>query len=213
MRCSRCGHVFVLGRDEEKGEERVKERPLLSPPGIVETAGQEPKRRGVLILFLAILLILILAAAGYYYWLNYLGAENRWLSIQKMEGQETLIRDGRVFLIRGVVLNRSTKPRKYIILRAKLFDDKKAPMGERFGLAGLQFSNQEIERMGKPDIEAKISKFRKLSDDTFVVPPRKGMPFSIVFAAPYSARPKEFSVEIAEAPRLDDKSSPKPDTL
>ncbi len=177
------------------------ERPLLSPPGIVETTGQKTNRRGIRILLLAILLAVILAACGYYYWVNYLGAENRWLSIQKMEGQETLIRDGRVFLIRGVVLNRSTKPRKYVILKAKLFDDKRASMGERFALAGLQITKQEIERLAKPDIDAKIADFRKSSINTFVVPSRQEMPFSIVFAEPYNSRPKEFSVEIVEAPR------------
>jgi hypothetical protein len=201
MRCSRCGHVFVHGQDEEKAEEKVPERPLLSPPGIVEKLDEKKNRKGIRILLLVALIAVILAACGYYYWVNYLGAENRWLSIQKMEGQETLMKDGRVFLIRGTVVNRSTQPRKYIILKARLFDDKKASMGERFALAGLQLSKEEIERMGKPDIDAKITGFRKSNVNAFVVQSRKEMPFSIVFADPYYGRPKEFSVEIVEAPR------------
>ena len=216
MRCSRCGHVFVYGQEEERPETGVSEdrrsgasdrpevtsgRPLLSPPGLLEKEGEKKNRKGLVVLLLAALILVILVACGYYYWVNYLGAENRWLSIQKMEGQETLIRDGRVFLIRGTVLNGSTKPRKYIILKARLFDDKQVSMGERFALAGLQLSGEEIQQMGKPEIDAKITDFRKSNINAFVVPSTKEMPFSIVFADPYYGRPKEFSVEIVEAPR------------
>jgi len=209
MRCSRCGHVFVYGQDEERPESKTSERseigasgrPLLSPPGLVEKAGEKKNSKRVMVLLLAGLILVILAACGYYYWVNYLGAENRRLSIQKMEGQETLVRDGRVFLIKGTVMNGSTKPRKYIILKARLFDDKQVSMGERFALAGLQLSSQEIQQMGKPEIEAKITDFRKSNISSFVLPSRKEMPFSIVFADPYYGRPKEFSVEIVEAPR------------
>jgi len=98
-------------------------------------------------------------------------------------------------------VNRSTKPRKYIIIKAKLFDDKKVSMGERFALAGLQLSKEEIQQMGKTDIDAKISGYRKSNINSFVLPSRKEMPFSIVFADPYYGRPNEFSVEIVEAPR------------
>jgi predicted Zn finger-like uncharacterized protein len=198
LRCSRCGHIFVYGQDGSNAEQT----PLLTPPGIVEMeAGKVEGRKGIRILLIAILVAVILAAGGYYYWMNYAGASDKRLTIEKMEGQETVIRDGKAFLIKGVVSNRSTKPRKFVILKAKLFDDRHASMGEHFALAGLQLSKDEVEQMRKPDIEAKITEFRKSNINAFVVQPGKEMPFSVIFADPYTGKPKEFTVEIVEAPK------------
>jgi predicted Zn finger-like uncharacterized protein len=203
MRCSRCGHVFIHGQKYSAQEDDASAgKPLLSPPGIVER--EAAKRSGgkrVRILVISIVLAAILAVCGYYYWTNYPGASDRRLSIQKMEGLETVTKDGRAFFIKGVVLNRSTKARKFVILRAKLFDEQRGPMGERFVLAGLQLSKEEVEQMRKPDIEARITEFRKSNVNAFILQPSKEMPFSIVFSDPYTGKPKEFTVEIMEAPK------------
>jgi predicted Zn finger-like uncharacterized protein len=203
MRCSRCGHVFVHG--EKNGEEKIVppvQKPLLSPPGIVEmAAGRRSSRRGVRILLFAILIAVILAAVGYYYWMNYAGASDSRIKIQKMEGQETLIRDGKAFFIKGIVANRSTKPRKFVILKARLYDEQGGFIGERFILAGLELSKDDVARMAKADIEARIAEFRKSNVNSFVLSPDGEAPFSVIFSDPYSGKPKKFSVEIIEAPR------------
>jgi len=203
MRCSRCGHVFIHGQKYSVQEDdAVAEKPLLSPPGIVEKeVGKASGRKRVRVLIISIVIAVIVAVCGYYYWMNYLGASDKRLSIQKMEGLETVTRDGRAFFIKGVVLNRSTKPRKFVILKAKLFDEQRASMGERFVLAGLQLSKEEVEQMRKPDIEARVSEFRKSNVSAFVLQPSREMPFSIVFSDPYTGKPKEFTVEIMEAPQ------------
>ncbi len=203
MRCSRCGHVFVHGQKGE-GEKTAPsvQKPLLSPPGIVEKAAKgKESRKGIRIFLLAILIAVILAAAGYYYWMNYAGASDSRLKIQKMEGQETFTRDGRAFFIRGVVANHSTKPRKFVILKARLFDEQGGFMGERFVLAGLQLTKDEVARMGKTDIEARITEFRKSNITAFTLSPAGEVPFSVIFSDPYSAKPKRFTVEIVEAPK------------
>jgi len=203
MRCSRCGHVFIHGQKYSVQEDdAVAEKPLLSPPGMVETkAGRTSGGKRVRTLIISIMIALVLAVCGYYYWVNYPGASDKRLSIQKMEGLETVTKDGRAFFIKGVVLNRSTKPRKFVILKAKLFDEQRASMGERFVLAGLQLSKEEVEQMKKPDIEARITEFRKSNVNAFVLQPSREMPFSIVFSDPYAGKPKEFTVEIMEAPK------------
>ncbi len=205
MRCSRCGHVFVYGQKEAARRDLGREqRPLLTPPGILDAAAGKKERgsKTLRIVILAILIAIILAVCGYYYWVNYAGASDKRLSIQNMEGQETLLRDGRAFFIKGFVANQSTKPRKFIILKARLFDERRSFMGERFVLAGLQLGKNEVEQMRKTDIESRISEFRKSNVSTFVLEPHKEMPFSIVFADSYPSKPKEFSVEIVEAPKL-----------
>jgi predicted Zn finger-like uncharacterized protein len=200
MRCSRCDHVFVYGRDDRE-DVTAEPRPLLSPPGILETTNEKKGVRSIRILVIVAIIAAIIAGCGYYYWMNYAGASDGRLSIQKMEGQETITKDGRAFFIRGVVVNRSTKPRKFVILKAKLFDEQHASMGERFALAGLQLSKDEVEQMRKTDIETRITEFRKSNVNALVLQPSKEMPFSIIFSDPYTGKPKEFTVQIIEAPR------------
>jgi predicted Zn finger-like uncharacterized protein len=198
MRCSRCGHVFVHGQDHAKREER----PLLSPPGIAVRVVPEKKRRGMRLFLLVLLAIAILAACAYFFLTNY-WAGNSWLSIGKMEGQETVIKDGRGFLINGVVANHSTKARKYVILMGKLFDQQGAILAERPALAGLPLSADEVRQMSKSDIDRKVKEFRESTSlSTFVLYANKDLPFSIMFSDPYSGKPKEFTVEIVESPLL-----------
>jgi predicted Zn finger-like uncharacterized protein len=197
VRCSLCGHVFVYeSSPEDKGE-----------PGSDRTgreAGAAPKKRRGLILFLIIAALLIAAAGfAYFYWTNYLGASDRWLSINNVEGQETVITDGKIFLVKGVVINGSTKARKYVILKGRLFDEGGTVIGEHFALAGLPLSFDEVRHMSRQQIEKKVADFRLSSLSTFVLRPNGGaLPFSVALPGTYSAKPKDFTVEIIEAPVL-----------
>jgi len=204
MRCSRCGHIFVFdGGRNLKTEEKVFTGPLSAgPSAFAETPVRKKSRKGLTALVVSILILLALGAGGWYAWTNHMGAGNRWLKLQNVEGQETPIRDGNILLIRGTVANNSTKPRKYVILVAKLFDQQGAIIGEHLALAGLPLSSDEVRQMQKSDIEKKVSEFRKANLGAFVLAPTKEMPFSIVFPDTYSGKPKEFSVEIVESPFL-----------
>jgi predicted Zn finger-like uncharacterized protein len=205
MRCSRCGHIFVYdgGRHFER-EEKVFTGPLSAGFSALfaETPVRKKSRKGLTALVVFILILLALAAVGWYTWMNHTGAGNRWLKLQKVEGEETVTRDGKIFLIRGTVVNGSTKPRKYVILTAKLFDQQGAIIGEHVDLAGLPLSSDEVRQMQKSDIEKKVADFRKASLSAFVLSPAKEMPFSIVFSDIYSGKLKEFSVEVIESPSL-----------
>jgi predicted Zn finger-like uncharacterized protein len=195
MRCSQCNHVFVY----EKKEGRVEQRPLLS--GILEE--RETKKRSGLrrIGLIAAVIAVILAAYGYYYWTNYPGASDRWLKVQKTEGYETALRDGKAFLVKGMIYNGSTKPRAFVMLKARIFDDKGVVMGERAALAGLKMSQTDFEQMRRSDVEAKINEFRKSGGNAFILPSHNEVPFTIVFPDSYSLKPKQYSVEILEAPK------------
>ena len=202
MRCSRCGHIFVYdGGHPFETEEKVFASPLPEGPPVSTKKGAfRRNRRSLTALAVSVLLILAIVACGWYAWMNYMGAGNRWLKLQNVEGQETAIKDGKVFLIRGAVVNGSTKPRKYVILKAKLFDQQGTIIGEHLALAGLPLSSDEARQMEKADIEKKIADFRKANLTAFVLAPGKDMPFFIVFPDTYSGKPKEFSVEIVESP-------------
>ncbi len=202
MRCSRCSHVFVSHQDQDKAEET----PLTGGPSPAFPGPESPasarSRKGLMLIIVSVLVIFGLAVAGYIYWMNYLGAGNRWLTIRKIEGQETVAKDGRVFLINGVVVNGSTKPRKRVILKAKLFDERGAVIGQRIAVAGFPLSAGEIAQMQKFDIEDRVVKAQKSDSTVVALYPHKEMPFSIVFPGLYSGKPKEFTVEIVDSPFL-----------
>lgn len=199
MRCSLCGHVFVY--EQRAGQEVPEEAPPVTDRAAWEESDVQKKPRMGLAIFAIVLAGLILfATAAYFYWVNYPGAADKWLSIRKMEGQETTIKDGKIFLVRGLIANKSTKPRKYVILKAKLFDERGAVMTEHFALAGLPLSHEEVEQMKGVEIDRKVADFRLSNLANFVLPKDKEMPFAVVFPDTYSGNPKQFSVEIIEAP-------------
>ncbi|MGD0230000.1 MAG: zinc-ribbon domain-containing protein [Syntrophorhabdales bacterium] len=201
MRCSLCGHVFVYERAGSRYPEDGEPVTALDEP---EERPLEKKRwRGLPIsaIIFAVLLVLV-ASAYYFYWINYPGASDRRLRIGPMEGQETVIKDGKVFLVKGLIANGSTKPRKYVILKAKLFDEHGAVMAEHFALAGLPLSSDEVQQMRSGEIDRKVADFRLSSLANFVLQKGRELPFSVVFPDTYTGKPKEFTVEIIESPLL-----------
>jgi predicted Zn finger-like uncharacterized protein len=204
MRCASCNNIFVFENEAVKAPE--PETPYFSPHERQEEIfGKRAKKQrsiGPIIFVILVVVLLGLSVGSYYYWVNYYGAGDRWLSIQKMEGQETVVKDGKVFFVRGTIVNGSTKARKYVIVKAKLFDDRGAVIGEHFGLAGLGLSREQIESMRRAEIENRVAEFRKSNVAAFVLQKKKDLPFVVVFPDSYAGKPKEFTVEIVESPSL-----------
>jgi predicted Zn finger-like uncharacterized protein len=201
VRCSLCGHVFVY---EHRAGQEDREDPETPTSRVEHHEITVRKKRGLRIVtfVLAIALLFIAAASAYFYWANSIGAANKWLRIRNTEGQEAVIKDGKIFLIKGLIANGSTKPRKYVILKAKLFDEHGTVIGEHFALAGLPLSAGEVREMGGPEIEKKVADFRLSNLSAFVLRKDGELPFSIVFPDTYTGTPKEFTVEIIESPLL-----------
>jgi predicted Zn finger-like uncharacterized protein len=198
MRCSLCGHVFVHESGAEN-EDRIEPETFASLEAPVGTAPRKKRRIGLLGAVIVIAVIFIAALSAYYYWTEY-AASDRWLSIRNTVGEEALIKDGKIFLVTGQVVNRSTKPRKYVILKAKLFDEYGTVIGEHLAFAGLPLSVGEVREMGGREIEKKAQDFRLSDLSAFVLHSGGEMPFSIVFPGNYTGTPKEFTVDIMESP-------------
>ena len=200
MRCSQCGQVFV--NHENQGMTGEK---LSTGHTTILSAVEKPlsMRRGKgMALVVSVLVFFGLVVAGYLYWMNYLGAGNRWLSIPltRLEGHEADAKDGPVFLINGTVVNGSTKPRRRVVLKAKLFDESGAVIGQHFAVAGTPLSADELAGMMKSDIEERAKAAMKSDQPGLALYPHKEMPFSVVLPGPYQSKPKEFSVEIVDSP-------------
>ena len=201
VRCSLCGHVFVYEHGAAQ-EDRNDRETLTNRAEHTGITVRKKRRPGLVTSAVAIALLFIAAASAYLYWVNIIGAADKWLRIQNTVGQETVTKDGKIFLIKGLIVNGSTKPRKYVIFKAKLFDEHGTVIGEHFALAGLPLSVKEVREMRSEEIEKKVASFRSSNLSTFLL--RKGgeLPFSIVFPDTYTGTPKEFSVEVIESPFL-----------
>jgi hypothetical protein len=209
MRCSKCGHVFVHERQTSAvpTEPERHEEPAIAPATEVPTEApaeeEKPKKKKGLLITLIVLLVLVAIAAGiYYYWNEYLGVGDKWLRIQKLQGQELITKEGKVFFISGAVLNGSTKPRKYIIVKTRLFDKDSKIIAEKDSLAGLNLPKEELAGMWRLELEKKINEFKQSKVGAFTVPAGRESPFSVVFFDDGLAPAKEFTVEITESPRL-----------
>jgi predicted Zn finger-like uncharacterized protein len=199
VRCSLCGHVFVYEHREGPEDPEDTESPTVRVEHD-EITPRKKRRLGLIVSVFAIALLFIAAASAYFYWINSIGAADKWLSIRKTEGQETVIKDGKIFLVKGLIVNGSTKPRKYVILKAKLFDEHGTVIGEHFALAGLPLSAGEVGAMDGRGVEKKVADFRLSNLSAFVLRRGGELPFSIVFPGTYTGTPKQFTVEVIESP-------------
>ena len=167
-----------------------------------EGAGKRQKAKtlpGVRTVLFAILLLALLCVGGYLYWSNYMGAGDRWLRIGRLEGQEVAVHDGKVFLVTGVIANGSTKGRKSIVLRVKLFDGQGRVIKEKDSLAGMLLSRQQIAALQKSDVEKRVAAFKLSPPETFRVEAGREIPFSVPFCEDDLGKVKEFAVQIIQS--------------
>ena len=167
------------------------------------------RRKGLIILVISLVLLAAMTGGFYYCWMNYtdlfgipMGGSDKRLAIKNLEGQEIVAKEGKVFFISGTVFNGSTKPRKFLILRAKLFDKDGTVLAEKDVVSGLSFSKEKVGAMQKLETEKKINDFKLSGEENFQVGSGKQIPFSVVFFDEGLDRAKEFTIEIIESPIL-----------
>jgi hypothetical protein len=195
---------------EEEKREEIKQQPVKEEAAPVEEAEPEVeereqparKRKGPVILGIVLLVLACLGAGFWYYWTEYLGAGDRWLAIKNLEGQEIVTKEDKVFFISGLVANGSTKPRKYLILRAKLYDKDGTVLAEKDIVAGLSLAREEVGALQKFDIEKKVNDFKLSAKEGFRVGSKQQIPFSVVFFDEGFEKAKEFTIEIVDSPLL-----------
>jgi predicted Zn finger-like uncharacterized protein len=214
LKCSNCSHIFMLTKEEPdpaKTGPTAQEPPTPRDAPSLEAFEEERpcKRRGPVILVAVLVLLAALGGGAYYCWVTYgnlfgisMGASDRWLSIKNLEGQEIVTQEGKVFFVSGIVFNGSTKSRKFLILRAKLYDKDGTVLAEKDVVAGLSFSKEMVGTMQKPDVEKKVNDFKLSGEEKFHVGSKEQVPFSVVFFDEGFERAKEFTVEIIESPIL-----------
>jgi predicted Zn finger-like uncharacterized protein len=214
LKCSACSHIFMLTKEEQEPAKAVPAKsenvaaPVMPEPEALEEE-RPRKRKGPVILVIVLVLLAAMGGGFYYCWMNYtdlfgvpMGASDKRLSIKNLQGQEIVTKEGKVFFISGIVANDSTKPRKFLILRAKLFDKEGVVLSEKDVVAGLAFSKETVAAMQKQEVEKKVNDFKLSGEENFQAGSRKQVPFSVVFFDEGFERAKEFTIEIIESPIL-----------
>ena len=217
LKCSRCSQVFLYSK-EEKAETAAPQKgaapaPKAESPAPAHTtappAHEEHRRKtrthrskAPLIVVIVVILLAALGGGFYYYWMEYLGAGDKRLSVKGLEGQELVGKEEKIFFITGSVINGSTKPRKYIVLRAKLYDKDGTVLAEKDVLAGLPISKEEAAGAPKFDVERKINEFKLTGKERWKIESVKVLPFSVIFFDEGFERAKEFTIEIIDSPLL-----------
>jgi predicted Zn finger-like uncharacterized protein len=208
LKCSKCGHVFMFRKEEgersqhEPAEKIESPTPVEAPRPEVRAEGTPRKRKGPIILVIVLVVLAGLGAGFWYYWNEHLGTGDRWLAIKNLEGQEIITKEDKVFFISGLVVNGSTKPRKYLILRARLYDKGGTVLAEKDIVAGLPFNKEEVGTMQTFDIEKKVNDFKLSGAENFKVDSKRQLPFSVIFFDEGFEKAKEFTVEIIDSPFL-----------
>ena len=183
------------------------------------------ERRGPSLLFV-ILVILVLFLFGFFYlwtesgtsgsaasslfeypiqkvtwvWQKIVGSEKEGLIFRDLSGYEEKIGEVSLFVIEGKVNNQSKVARKYIKVRVAIFDERKAKMGEKETVCGRMISRDELIKLPVTFFKGEMA-IRPKVDKEMITPPGKASPFMVTFKD-LSTPPKEFQVEILEAPTL-----------
>ncbi len=205
----------MKAKEDIQENQRTKTGPaetdIKTPINVPQAETWEParSRKGLTILVIAVVVLALLGGGFYYCWMNYsdlfgipMGASDRRLSIRNLEGQEIVTKEGSVFLVSGNVFNGSTKPRRFLILRAKLFDKEGKVVAEKDVVSGLALAKEKIGAMQKTEIEKKVNDFKLSSEENFQVGSKNQVPFSVIFFDSTIEKAKEFTVEIVESPVL-----------
>ncbi len=185
VRCSKCGHVFLIKKEKTKEKKRRK--------------GKIGKK--VLIVFI----LLIFVAAGYFgskYILSIKEKRNIKLKDVFLEDVKQYFVDnekiGKLLVIEGKVVNRSKVSKKLIKIRATLYDKKGRVVSRKTLFAGNTLSLYQLQLFSQKEIDDALnSKIGILTKNSNVLP-GQSVPFMVVFYNPPN-RVSEFTLQITQA--------------
>ncbi|MDY6854547.1 MAG: DUF3426 domain-containing protein [Thermodesulfobacteriota bacterium] len=218
-RCSQCKNVFriepsstsLAGHHEVPKIEREDEK-TISPYRVKQTRQKKPLSK-----ILTVLLILLLLGCSIYFFRDKL-SNISWIktsisrtknyishfipsrgdiifSADKTQGYYlTNTKTGSIFIILGEAINSSSKPKSFLKVKGILFDNMDNRIMEKEVYCGNLLSNDELKTLEPSQINSHLNNPRGESSINTAIPPKKAIPFMIVFFN-LQSEVKEFSVE------------------
>jgi hypothetical protein len=105
---------------------------------------------------------------------------------------------GRLFVIQGKVRNNYDGPRNFIVVKAAVFSKDGKKLQNKRAYCGNVLSGSELETLGAETIDAKMSNKFGHERSNFGIPPRKEIPFQVLFTD-VPADIGEFTVQVASS--------------
>jgi predicted Zn finger-like uncharacterized protein len=221
VRCSRCGHIFTLLREEEgaldidlpdeldvsAADSSVSIHPPKSP-GLPVVRKPLPGKR--LFIWLALLVALGAALLGL---ASYLTSHPQdkvppgstdTASMKVMETTQAFFLEnahaGQIFVVEGEVENQSAKPVSFALIEGKLFNTTNRVAITQRCYVGNAMSREELNRMNITEIQNRMMNREGKSLSNVRIPPGKRIPFMLVFHnLPELKALSDYSVEVISA--------------
>jgi predicted Zn finger-like uncharacterized protein len=218
VRCSRCGHVFMLVREEEAlldmdlaGDIDLSEEETPIPPPLPKPAGlsapQQTFRGKRWIIWLAVLIAL---SAGLLGLASYLTSHPQdkapagptdTASVKVLDTTQPFFLEnahaGQIFVVEGEVENQSAKPISFVLIEGKLFNTTNRVSITQRCYAGNAMSREELSRMNITEIQNRMMNREGKSMLNVKIPPGKRIPFVLVFHnLPELKALSDYSVEV-----------------
>ena len=92
-------------------------------------------------------------------------------------------KEGRMFIIQGLVENMHQDVRTMTLVRGRLHDKNRKVLRQEMVYAGPVFTPEELRNLPLKEIKGRLSKPEGPDGDKYVVPPKGTIPFMIVFAS------------------------------
>ncbi len=202
-RCSRCQHIFEIRQERKDGFARVPADPKLpslpeeAPPAALPDKKRFPLLRGiVLLLLVAVVGGGIWALGGNFPYLRQ--AESFWgslreslgladsspgqISLENLKGyysENTHLKW--IFVIEGQAVNQWNESRSFIKIKGTLLDARSRKVEEKVVFCGNILGERELREMTRDSIQKSLASQFGVSFSNVNIPPRKAVPFMIVF--------------------------------
>jgi len=227
VRCSRCGHVFVVGQSEDEELIQVdlsetttdtEQKKPFSPPSFSTPAPAQPKKRlpvrKLILWSVPVLLVLF----GIYWLVSQKGpgtstgadaekaasAEAQQPSVTILDSTQAYFLEnssaGQIFVVEGEVSNESQKPISFILLEGKLYGrDNRVAQSQRC-FSGNVMTRDELHKLSITDIQNRMMNREGKELMNVHIAPSKRVPFVLVFQnLPELDALSDYSIEVISA--------------
>jgi predicted Zn finger-like uncharacterized protein len=221
VRCSRCGHIFTLIREEEgvldidladdmdpSAADSTISEPLPKPAGPPPVQKAFPGKR--LLIGLAIIVALGAALLGLASYLishpqdKVTPGSTDTATVKVLETTQAFFLEnahaGQIFVVEGEVENQSAKPVSFALIEGKLFNTTNRVAITQRCYAGNALSREELSRMNITEIQNRMMNREGKSLSNVKIPPGKRIPFVLVFHnLPELKALSDYSVEVVSS--------------
>lgn len=190
----------ILNEDFEQEAFEVKKAQEEKETEIApEKAKRKSRKPGLILIIIIVAFVLILGAISIYLFKPGLlpggpsgmkppeqedltDTGNKRLDLLDIEGKFfESDKTGKLFIIKGKILNQYPNSRSHILLKGTILDDKSNPIDRKLAYAGNIFTEHELKDITIKEIEQRLKNKTGKNNSNIDVPSQESVPFMIIF--------------------------------